>query len=40
VGRDAAIEICGNCGLAGRVTDRAMAIVPDAGPPAGGAAAA
>jgi hypothetical protein len=40
VARNAALETCGNCGLAGRVSDRALALAPDAGPPAGGAAAA
>jgi hypothetical protein len=40
IGRNAAIEVCGNCGLAGRVVDRPFAMVTDPGPPAGGAAAA
>jgi hypothetical protein len=40
VARDAAIEMCGNCGLVGRVSDRGLAVAPVAGPPPGGAAAA
>jgi hypothetical protein len=39
VARHAALETCGNCGLAGRVSDRALALAPE-GPPAGGATAA
>jgi hypothetical protein len=39
VARDAAIESCGNCGMTGRVLDRALAVAP-AGPPSGGAATA
>ena len=39
VARDAALESCGNCGLTGRVSDRALAVAP-AGPPSGGAAVA